>query len=773
MASAANDSDDYVPSEDHDELSDFEEDERPNRWHGPRTTWRNYNSEEIATATALKEIQDRDLSVHLYNAFSLKQRYRKIKEGVALDGPVTGKDVNATTGELVQPDEWLPQRSWTAWPMRADKVPSLQDSRMNDPDERFTLRRRVREMPSSALEEIISGEILKTARLKFNARPWAKPTVSDEDADGGSGQDEDEMSDEETVASTSASGRSGSKGRSRSRSRSKSVKHEIASGEQMDIDPKPRVELDKKPLLKPEVSTDDDLSYKLLRPTVRHILTQLDATLKVLHNVQESTLNYQSDSSNSEASDSSRRSSFSRGRMSRPRSRTPAADSKKRAPGRPPGPSSRNQSRARSQPREPTPLVTEEEGDVPAKRTGRPKKTYARLDGETDKQFAIRIARLRKKPLPVFSDDEPEPESVSDAPKQVSERQQRARSIDSGNVPSGDETAGPISPRTRRRKRKAPAPAPARASPASTTASRNSRARRRSRGFSRHRVGLRDWRDVLGAAALAGFPPAALDRAARRCADLFGQSLGLQTLVEGPAFTSLGAGARKVQGGRETVYEPGMAYPPLVDLGVDGEEEGVGVGVGAGEGGQMKIPIRTRGANRGSIGPGATSEDEAGPSSRRSGSRAPARSRSRSGSAPGSYVCSVKDCPRAADGEGFARRTNLLRHLKLVHGWTATASATPGEGGEETAEEVDSEDEMYGAVHLDGFLKPIRMRPGWRAADSGERSRSRSRKGGYRTTKGKGKSRGKGKGRGESEADDDGGDDGDGDVRMGERGYDE
>lgn len=92
MASAAaNESDSYVPSEEHDDSFDSEEDERPNRWRGPRTTWRNYNSEEIATATALKEIQDRDLSVHLYNAFSLKQRYRRIKEGVALDGPVAGK----------------------------------------------------------------------------------------------------------------------------------------------------------------------------------------------------------------------------------------------------------------------------------------------------------------------------------------------------------------------------------------------------------------------------------------------------------------------------------------------------------------------------------------------------------------------------------------------------------------------------------------------------------------------------------------------------------
>ncbi|KAI0881263.1 uncharacterized protein GGS22DRAFT_192350 [Annulohypoxylon maeteangense] len=794
MASAANESDSYVPDDDSNILSDSEEDERPNRWHGPRTTWRGFNSEEIATATALKEIQDRDLSVHLYNAFALKQRYRGAKEGVALDGPVAGKDINAATGELVQPDDWLPQRLWTAWPMRADKVPSLQDSRMNDPDERFTLRKRVREMPSTALEEIISGEILKTARQKFNARPWTKASAPGEEADGESeegDEDEDDGSDVETMASTSASGLS--KSRSRSRSRSRTVKSEATIGDgKMGVDEhlpssKPQEDDDEKPRLKPAVSTDDDLSYNLLRPSVRHILTQLDATLMVLHNVQESTLNYQSDSSNSEASDSSRRSSRSRGRTSRPRSRTPTADGVKRGRGRPPG--SRNQSRARSKSRGPTPLVTEDEGEQPKKRPGRPKKSYPRLDGETDKEYTIRIARIRKQALPIFSDSEvdPNPTSETDNP----EKRRRANSIDSGNSGDGEQTAGPS---TRRRKRKPPlshphststsnqGKAPRRASSASTTTSRNSRTSKSGRATEkRTRIGLRDWRDVLGAAALAGFPPATLDRAARRCADLFVGRVGLVTLSEGPAATH----ARKGVLGREVVYVPGMGYPALVDLGeggVGGEgDRGEGGGEGGG-GGQMSIPMRSR---AGSAAPSAIaiSEDEAGPSETRvrshSVSRPRARSRSRSVSAvSGPYVCSIKDCPRAADGEGFARKQNLLRHLKLVHGLTGTSTSAPGSGseglGEEMAEEeVDSEDEMYGAVHVDGFLKPIRMRSGWRAADSGARTRRSGYGSGSAKGRGRNRGRGKGKGRDGSEADDDGEDDGDGDVRMGGSGLDE
>jgi hypothetical protein len=72
--------------------------------------------------------------------------------------------------------------------------------------------------------------------------------------------------------------------------------------------------------------------------------------------------------------------------------------------------------------------------------------------------------------------------------------------------------------------------------------------------------------------------------------------------------------------------------------------------------------------------------------------------------------------------------------------------------------DVDSEDEMVGAVHNDGFLRPIKIRRGWRAEDAGPRS---PRKGGHH--------RGRGRKRRRGSADDD--DDVDGD-RLGESGRD-
>ncbi|KAI2622476.1 hypothetical protein GGR54DRAFT_646783 [Hypoxylon sp. NC1633] len=820
---AADESYEYSLGDDSEESfrdeEESDEEERPNRWRGPKSTWQQLNSEEIDTFTALKKIRDRDLSIHLYNAFKLKQRHQKTEDRLAVKGPSAGKDINVATGQPVQPDDWLPQQSWTAWPMRVGKVPSPQDdasTRFNDPDERYTLRKPVQDMPSTVLEEIIGAHILKTAKEKFNSRPWDKPDKSSGEEDEDS-EVQSKDSDRETTASASTSAKK-SKSGSRSRSRSKSAKREYHSeDERMDVDPKDsqpigdeREEPSKKRRLIPVITTDDDLSYSLLRPSVRHILSKLDATLSILHNVQES-LNYQSDSAGSEATESSRHSG--RRSSSRQSSRTPTSTTR----GRPRGSKSRTQARGRSRANERTapslekgsqPDGNEQKGLASAKpRMGRPKKTYPRLEDETDREFAIRIARLRKRPIPVFPDDDaaaaqpyldldqdPEPEAHS----ATEEEEELGR--EGGHIGDGEEeTPGPNpSPHgrtttTHQKKRKATQSSPSpRPHHASSSVSTTPGSRQRKSSLKTRRLGLRDWRDALGAAALAGFPAQALDRAARRCADLFAhgqQDFALHSLAEGPTASS-GRRASHSQSrdrdprrgwSRATYYGPGMAVPPLLSLPHAGEGDGAGNGDGmhmheeGGYGDRDGYADERR---------APTASDDEDPRRRRSASRPRARSgtgsgtgrsrsrprsRSRSASAPGSYACAFRDCPRAMAGEGFARRQNLLRHLRLVHSWTpSTASEVGSEGtGAESgvgrvfpAEEVDSEDEMYGAVHVDGFLRRIRMRPGWRGGDAGEEPRRR--RGGLGNVRTRGRSW-----VGGSDADDDG------DTRMGGSGYEE
>ncbi|RYP77251.1 hypothetical protein DL771_001300 [Monosporascus sp. 5C6A] len=667
MASSPNDSDEYEPSSDSG-------DERPNRWRGPPSTWQQMNSEEIDTLAALSELRNRDLSIHLYDAFALKQRHRQ-PPGNSL--PVAGRDVNAATGQKVPVDDWVPQRSWTAWPMAADKVPAPDFvPRTDDADDKYTTRRPVVEFPSTALEEAVSAAVLRTAKEKFESRPWQEEVFDESSLVA-------EVSGAESSDTEESEARS-SRSKTRSRSRSGSTKRESeagseSAGKRMEVESSDDKEwTNALPLensrLRPVVSTDDDMSYALLRPSVRHILSKLDATFSILHVSQDSAMNYLSDSTGSDASGSSR--------LSRPSSREGSQSAGKRKRGRPrkdgtpsknrgsvaPGEASDDRGGATSRASSVLTASARRNGpheDEAKKKTrrGRPKKTYERLPDESDMDYAIRIARIQKKPIPTFS----EPDSGDEAGRE-----------------SADEEAAR---KTQKPKRKA----------AEESSPQHPKNKRGQKGWWKGRAKLRDWKDVLGAAALAGFPPKAVDRAARRCADLFGQTMELHTLAEGPAGQSSQV--------KTTRYVPGMPLSPLLDPDEDDE-----------------LPSQARQARQArapSFAAGLVPERERGFSRGRSRSASnngiKSRSRSRSASAGGSHFCHFHDCPRAR--EGFSRRANLLRHLKLVHGFEGDALPV----------EVDSEDEMYGGVHVDGFLKPIKIRRGWRGSDAAEEPRKRRR----------------------------------------------
>ncbi|KAK3675264.1 hypothetical protein LTR78_004774 [Recurvomyces mirabilis] len=84
--------------------------------------------------------------------------------------------------------------------------------------------------------------------------------------------------------------------------------------------------------------------------------------------------------------------------------------------------------------------------------------------------------------------------------------------------------------------------------------------RRRASGQSKHDLGQRDWSDVLSMAALTGWDLAVIDRAAKRCADLFGETMAFRVMPE--------TGADAIDD-RLVGYRPEMV--PLTDS--EGEEE--------------------------------------------------------------------------------------------------------------------------------------------------------------------------------------------------------
>lgn len=383
------------------------------------------------------------------------------------------------------------------------------------------------------------------------------------------------------------------------------------------------------PGLVPVVSADDELSYELLRPLARHILTQLDNTLTVLHNARVAGIDYRSGSQEEEVVEEA----------TKPKTLT-------RRPKRKFG-------------------LSDDDTDsaVPPRPSSRKIELHTPENGETEREMRVRLARKYHRRIPRFSDEE------------------------------GEATAAGRS--TPKKNLKVTTPAMAKTPPRQPDSDIH-------RGRRLNDWALRDWSDVLGAAAMAGFPPNVIARATQRCADLFGQGMQFNTLAEEPAT---GRGRKS----RTTRYVPGESAPPTSDE-EDEEEEGY-----RSEAEQIRAVSRAS-----SVILDGSSSDEAAQSATSRGSRRSSRRSYSTGPSVVRLYCPHASCSGAING--FARRFNLRKHLAVVHGKNPEAVSD---------DDQDDLDEVHGAVHVDGFLKPIRPRKGWRGRDAqpsvGRRQKRRRR----------------------------------------------
>ncbi|PHH68022.1 hypothetical protein CDD80_310 [Ophiocordyceps camponoti-rufipedis] len=189
-----------------------------------------------------------------------------------------------------------------------------------------------------------------------------------------------------------------------------------------------------------------------------------------------------------------------------------------------------------------------------------------------------------------------------------------------------------------------------------------------------------DWKDVLQAAACAGFDHNVIVRAAQRCSNLFNEGILLRRF-QAPTQES-----------------------------------------------SITILPNTSAAHPSSSSSSTTSSP---PQRRHSSQTQGARSRSRSASAGSSarvFYCPVERCARAKNG--FGKNWLLQRHMRHVHpGWKDEDVVMD----EDVVVDEDSvkdkrvkkrprEDECEGGLHVDGFLRVIVPREGWSQEDGEEDS---------------------------------------------------
>ena len=139
---------------------------RPNKYRGPASTWRNWTAPERELAASLDQLTARDLSVHLYNAFKLKQRKGDQDEH-------QGAQMSEDGDEAGDMDDWRPPKVWTAWPLPPETVPREEEKKHWEEKVALPHPYIVKpKMPSDSLKEILVAEVLRKARSRFTQREW-------------------------------------------------------------------------------------------------------------------------------------------------------------------------------------------------------------------------------------------------------------------------------------------------------------------------------------------------------------------------------------------------------------------------------------------------------------------------------------------------------------------------------------------------------------------------------------------------------------------------
>ncbi|MCJ1306484.1 hypothetical protein MMC25_000127 [Agyrium rufum] len=198
--------------------------------------------------------------------------------------------------------------------------------------------------------------------------------------------------------------------------------------------------------------------------------------------------------------------------------------------------------------------------------------------------------------------------------------------------------------------------------------SRGSTPRKHGSQPSRAPLGLRDWSDILGMASLTGWDQDVVKRAAERCANLFEEEMEFRTLEEKAAGRDAFSHLNHSKG-RSIVSQPYSSTVPTTE-----EDD---------------------------------EDDSSSSTSKRQSSRKPRRRRIETDHI---LVCPFSGCNRSQ--RGFSRQWNLNKHLREIHA--------------RDSNDVDSADEMEGGVHVDGFLRELKIRHGWRGVDKKKR-RAKSR----------------------------------------------
>ncbi|MCJ1405289.1 hypothetical protein MMC11_008516 [Xylographa trunciseda] len=276
------------------------------------STWLSQTAPDRAIQNSIDQLRAQDLSLHLFNAHALKKRARLAR--LKTEEP-------HEIGSL-----WQPPKHWTAWPLPSDEVPRLQKGTWADGEDNEPIWRSLEhpDGPSGDLCEHLIAVVLKTAKERFAAEDFQHDTANPSTAQGLTSSNPTSVPTSRAATATEASITSSTADSeedpedSSSEMPSRHVVEEPPSSDEVDQSsargrrfpktPKPRNQANQPTqpaapsssslllTLPPTILADEDLAASILRPSLRHLLSNLDALLTGLHHARRASLRVNDDS---------------------------------------------------------------------------------------------------------------------------------------------------------------------------------------------------------------------------------------------------------------------------------------------------------------------------------------------------------------------------------------------------------------------------------------------------------------------------------------------
>lgn len=476
-AYAPNADDELVTDSDTDASISDEESARPNRFTGPQSIWQGYTAADRQVAASLEQLQNVDLSAHLYNAHALERRVwrpdtSRLKSWQSKEHWLKrGSELQYTDVSGEVQSELLPPKDWTAWPLPPLELTVAAEQpgharTVGDRDEWAIGDASTRDAGQELRDELLAT-FMRLAKERWNARQVDTKTTSRKpqrkrSRSGSRSRSAWSARSKRSASRTDADTQDGNESQTDAveGQDDEEVKFGHIIGKKRGRVPQHDT------YLRPTFLADDTVALRILEPTINSVLNDVDSlALAVVKN---------------------RRNHFRRGAHSNTSSQNDLASGAESD-----GLASRPLSRAQTR-------------KAPSKRRStrpRSRTASARLghdhDHDLTRKLVKKVSTVQARPS--YSDSESNSTVTS------------AQEIDS----EADATDGNSSSRKRSR----------------SETSDNEDNISASRDYS-SRTGLMDWSELLGLAAAIGWDERVIARTAQRCATLFGEGMSFMPLDE-------------------------------------------------------------------------------------------------------------------------------------------------------------------------------------------------------------------------------------------------